>query len=90
MPGNFDNHCIAVWKVEGKPRIMRFLRFIFIALAAGSTIMAAGATMTKLGVPMVSYPQGISLRQESVRGGHMAIFPYMGRSHHGGGMRGHK
>lgn len=69
---------------------MGFLRFIFIALVAGSTIMAAGATMTKMGVSTVSQPQGISLRQDSVAGRHAGIFPYMGRSHHGGGMRGHK
>lgn len=69
---------------------MRFLRFIFIALTAGSTIIATGATMTKAGVPLVSQPQGISLRQDSVTGRHAGFFPYMGRSHHGGGMRGHK
>ena len=67
---------------------MRFLRFILIALAAGSTLLATGATVSKYGIPSVQNPQGVSLKKESV--GRTRGFFMPGRTHYGGGMRSHK
>ncbi len=68
---------------------MRYLRFIFMALAASSTLLAGGATFAKLGVPVVQHPQGISLKQESLRRSHSGMFR-TARGHYGGGIRSHK
>lgn len=68
---------------------MPFLRWAFITLVAGSTIWAATATIRKTGIPSVRYPQGISLREDSVQGRRVGAFPLMARTrtHRGGGMR---
>jgi hypothetical protein len=68
---------------------MNILRFILIGIAAGSTLYASAATVTKAGVPLATHPHGISLRQESVRHspGYIHV---MGRGHYGGGIRSHK
>lgn len=70
---------------------MNFLRFGLIGVIACSTIWAAQATYRKTGVRDVMYPQGISLRQESIRTAHAGVFPASRvRTHRGGGLRGGK
>ena len=68
---------------------MRYLRFLLMAIAAGSTLLATGATFAKFGVPEVQHPKGINLRQESVKRRHPGML-YTGRGHYGGGIRSHK
>lgn len=73
---------------------MGFLKYALIALLGGGTILAGGATFTKMGVEDMDHPQGISLRQDSVqttRGRPPSFFTrYGSRSHAGGGLRGGK
>jgi hypothetical protein len=55
-----------------------------LALPAG----ASALTLTTLGAPSAEHPEGISLRDDSRRGG--GFFVWYGRSHTGGGLRGGK
>jgi hypothetical protein len=57
-----------------------------LAFLVGVTSLAGYATMTGLGAEPVETPQGIGLRQESVRSGPGGFFLwYGGRTHYGGG-----
>ena len=70
---------------------MNFLRFGLIGIIACSTIWAAQATYRKTGVRDVRYPQGISLREESIQAAHAGVFPGGRlRTHRGGGLHGGK
>ncbi|MFP4476290.1 MAG: hypothetical protein ACLFOY_12085 [Desulfatibacillaceae bacterium] len=64
---------------------------LFAGILAGTTLLAAAATLNKVGVNTAEHPQGIQLRQDSVRAGHRGgFFLYYGRTHAGGGLRGGK
>lgn len=56
---------------------------------AGGTTLAAIGTMANVGVPRAEEPQGVSLRQESVRTRTPGFFAGY-RAHRGGGLRGGK
>lgn len=64
---------------------MRFIKIFLITLTAGTTVWAFASTMTKSGVRTVAYPQGISLRMDSVDATHAGAFP-RGRTFRGGGI----
>jgi hypothetical protein len=67
---------------------MQFIKIAVLFLLAGGTIVASAATFTKAGVQTIDHPDGISLRQESVRTRRARFFPYYrrGRYHRGGGL----
>ena len=67
---------------------MQFIKIGVLFLLAGGTIVASAATYTKAGVQTIDHPDGISLRQESVRTKRARFFPYYrrGRYHRGGGL----
>lgn len=58
----------------------------------GGTAGAGAATLANAGAPPLEHPQGVSLKETSVRTDRgAAFFPgYWGRSHRGGGLRGGK
>lgn len=70
---------------------MGFLKVLVIGVTTIGTIWATAAAFGKWGVPEVNHPQGVQLRQESVRGrtGFFPVF-YGMRSHRGGGLSGGK
>lgn len=68
---------------------MKVVKVLAGFLLAGGTGLAAVATMTNAGVPAAEEPQGVSLRQESVRARHGGFFAGY-RTHRGGGLRGGK
>jgi hypothetical protein len=67
---------------------MQFIKIGVLFLLAGGTIVASAATFTKAGVQTIEHPEGISLRQESVRTrrAHFFTFYRRGRYHRGGGL----
>ena len=67
---------------------MQFIKIAVITLLVGGTIYASVATYRKVGVQTVESPEGISLRQESVRNQRPGRFLYYNRthSHRGGGL----
>ena len=67
---------------------MQFIKIAVLFLLAGGTIVASAATFTKAGVQTIEHPEGISLREESVRTRRAQFFPYYSRSryHRGGGL----
>ena len=72
---------------------MQFLKIVVFSLLLGSTAFAGYATWRNFGAQSFESPQGVSLRQESVRTGHRGgFFAYYGRSrtHRGGGLSGGK
>lgn len=71
---------------------MQFLKIAVFSLLLGSTAFAGYATWRNFGAQKFEHPQGISLRQESVRAGRTGFFPYYGRyrTHRGGGLSGGK
>ena len=68
---------------------MNFLRIFVIGVATAGTIWAASATLGKWGIPTVSHPKGVKMRQGSLIGerGAMILPLRAGRRHRGGGMR---
>ncbi|MGD9365658.1 MAG: hypothetical protein PVH87_08185 [Desulfobacteraceae bacterium] len=68
---------------------MQFIKIVVFSMLLGSTAFAGYATWRNFGAQKFEHPQGISLRQESVRAG---FFPYYGRyrTHRGGGLSGGK
>ena len=66
---------------------MRAPVIILASLLAGGTFLAGAATFGKFGVSRLNEPQGISLREESVRSKRQGFFrTYHLRSHTGGGL----
>ena len=68
---------------------MRLIKtLLLITILGGSTLFAGYATFSALGVQTASYPQGISIRGDSVRGPRAAVVPLGrgGRVHRGGGL----
>ena len=64
---------------------------ILAIFLVGGTLLAGAATWSNLGVDRAETPQGVSLKDESVRsGGRGFFYGYYGRSHSGGGLRGGK
>ncbi len=68
---------------------MQFLKYIIIGATVSSTIMASVATIGNWGVHDANHSDGIQMRQESIRD-RTRVFPIIGRSHRGGGLRGGK
>ena len=72
---------------------MGFLKFVLIPVLLGATLLAAGASFSKMGASAIEHPKGINLREESVkyrqRGGFFAYYATT-RSHSRGGLRGGK
>ena len=71
---------------------MGCLKFLLIPLLIAGTALATVATFAGWGADDMTDPQGINLRQESVKHPRGAFFAYYGstRSHYGGGLRGGK
>ena len=71
---------------------MGCLKFFLIPLLLAGTALATVATFSGWGADDIAHPQGINLRQESVKHPRGAFFAYYGstRSHYGGGLRGGK
>ena len=62
-------------------------RLVAAALTV-ATLVAGAATVTRVGAQDVEHPEGLSLKDESVRTKHRGLFflMYAGRSHRGGGL----
>lgn len=67
---------------------MKVARLLAAALLAGGTVLAATVAWSGMAVTTASEPRGISLREESARGGRGFFAAY--RTHRGGGLHGGK
>jgi hypothetical protein len=67
---------------------MQFLKVAVISLLVGGSAFAGFATWRNYGAQDFEHPEGISLRQESVRAGRAGFFRSYNRhrSHRGGGL----
>ena len=71
---------------------MRFMKIAIIGVLVGTTLWASVSTWRHSSVGTVAFPQGVSLRQESLQPGGAPVIPGAPRrrSHLGGGLRGGK
>ena len=71
---------------------MQFLRLLVIGITAAGTIGVGAATFANWGVPSINQPQGIQMRQESIRKTRAGLIAgrSLRRSHRGGGLSGGK
>lgn len=67
---------------------MTIIRILTLLLAIGATGFAAYNTFSGKGANSLEHPAGLSLREESTRGGHGGFFMLYntGRSHRSGGI----
>lgn len=68
---------------------MGCIRGFLLLFLVGGTILAAVSTFAGAGASPVEHPEGISLRDESVRqsGGFFMMYMHTPRYHTGGGLR---
>ncbi len=68
---------------------MGCIRVFLLVFLVGGSILAAVATFAGAGASTVAHPDGISLRDESVRrsGGFFLMYMHTPRYHTGGGLR---
>jgi hypothetical protein len=71
---------------------MQLFKIVIVGLMVGGSALAGFATWRNVGAQTFEHPEGISLRQESVRTSRTGFFPYYARSryHRGGGLSGGK